>query len=102
MLAFIEYHFKDKSAKWADAFDIKESTHIVGHWMLVEMEFSITQDLDYISLNLEGNNTREPYVIDELLIRKKGAPDLFSTGKIGGDDYIIYNNYWIKKGSFSK
>lgn len=102
MVAFLEYHFKDNGWKSADSFDIKESTHIIGHWMLVEMEFSVTDDLDHVSVMLEGDNTRESYVIDELLIRKKSAPDLFSIGKIGGDDYIIYNNYWIRKDSFSK
>lgn len=102
MLTFIESHYKDKKADWADSFEIRQSRHIVGHWMMVDMEFSVTEDLDYISLIMQGNNTGEPYIIDELLIRKKGGTPLFGEGKIGGDDYVIYNNYWIKKSSFSK
>lgn len=88
--------------KWVDTDDIKQSTHIVGHWLHVEMNFEITDSTDLVRIYMSGNRSREPYIIDELLIRKLDDPALFSTGKIGGDEYIIYNNYWVKAESFSK
>ena len=92
----------DEKSGWVDRFDIKQSTHIVGHWMLVEMKFAVTDSTDKIKLFITGNRSKQPYRVDELLIRKADGAALFSKGKIGGQEYLIYNNYWIKNGSFSE
>jgi hypothetical protein len=101
IMCITEYEYNNGEVEWADSYDIKESTHIVGHWMFIEMEFQMTSDVKEVRVLVCLNNTKKEYLIDELLVRKTNGPPLFSTGKIGGTNYIIYNNYWIKEGSFT-
>lgn len=101
--SFVELTFKDgRDAEWADYFDIKQSSHIVGHYMQVKMNFEVTENTEMVKLVLSGNNTKEPYIVDELFVRKLDGTNYFDQGKIGGDEYIIFNNDWIKANSFSK
>jgi len=101
--AFVEVTYKDGSDPlWEDYFDIKQSSHIVGHYMQVKMNFKISENTDHVKLVLSGNNTKEPYIVDELFIRLLDGTNYFDQGKIGGDDYIIFNNDWIKAESFTK
>ncbi|MEX1002347.1 MAG: hypothetical protein WDZ35_09565 [Crocinitomicaceae bacterium] len=103
LMCFAEAQYRgDKKSEWLDTYDIKQSTHIVGHWMFCELNFTITKEMKIIKIIMAGNRSREPYILDELLIRKSDGAPLFSSGKIGGDEYLIYNNYWIKKNSFSE
>lgn len=99
--AITQFEYKGDSSDWAAKFDIKQSTHIVGHWMLVEMPFTVTEDVKKVNVYLTGNRSGEPYIIDELLIRKSDH-HLFNVGKLGGKQYIIYDNYWIREDSFAE
>lgn len=99
--AITQFEFEDDSSAWAAQFDIKESTHIVGHWMFISMDVKVTSDVKKINIYLTGNSNGEPYIVDELLIRKADH-HLFSVGELGGKEYIIYDNYWIRKDSFSE
>ena len=101
--SFVEASFKDGSdAVWEDYFDIKQSSHIVGDYMQVKMNFKVSENTDRIKLVLSGNNTKEPYIIDELFIRFMDGTNYFDRGKIGEDEYLIFNNDWIKAQSFTK
>jgi len=94
--------FDGDSSYWAASSVISQSTHIVGHWMLATMNFELTADVDTVKVFLAGIDSGEPYIVDELLIKKTDGPDLFSKGKMGGTNYTIYNNYWLREDSFSE
>ena len=103
LMSIVEFTYKDGSkSDWVSRFDIKQSTHIVRNWMQVEMDFTVTENVDEIKLFICGNDSGEPYVVDELLVRKTDGANLFNHGQIGGEKFIIYNNYWISEESFSK
>jgi hypothetical protein len=94
------YYAGEKEAEWADQYDLKESTEIVGQWLRAEMNFSITEEVDSVKVFVIGNGSRKPYIVDDLLVRKTAGPDLFGSTKIGATNYIIYNNFWLKENSF--
>lgn len=103
LAAFAELSYKSNGeTEWVDIDDLKESNEIVGHWLRGQLNFSITKDIDSVKVFLAGNWSRKPYIVDELLVRKVDDPAIFSTGTMGGKEYIIYNNYWLRSDSFQK
>ena len=101
LACFVEIQYKsDRGLEWADTDDLKESNEIVGQWLRGELNFTITEDVDTVKLFMAGNQSRKPYIVDELLVRKVDDPPLLSKGKLGGKEYIIYNNYWLWTKSF--
>lgn len=102
-LAVIEQSFKDgRDPVWCNQFDIKQSTHIVEGWCLVEMAFSFDSNMSSVKFMVTGNDSQEPMVLDELLVRKAGSPPLFKDVSIGETSYLIYNNYLLRMDSFSE
>ena len=100
--AVVDLGYEGDSSYWAANYPIAQSNHIVGHWMLVNMDFKVTEDVKTIKVFLSGNGSGEPYIVDELLIRKTDEPPLFNLAKMGRTEYIVYNNYWVKRKSFSE
>ncbi len=101
-LAVIEQEFVGDSAKWVAQNSIRETNLIVGDWAYVEMEFEITDTVENTKLFLSWNDSKQWLIVDELLIRKVGDNALFKTEKLKDEEYIIYNNYWMKANSFSE
>lgn len=99
--AITQIELENDSSYWAATFDIKQSTHIVGHWMFISMDVKVPENVKKINVYLSGNGSQEPYIVDELLIRKS-EDHMFNKGKLGGKEYIIYDNYWIREDSFSE
>lgn len=103
MLAIVEQTFtNDQAAEWLTTFDIKQSTHIVDNWCLIEMNFQVQPNLSELNILITGGGSGEPFIVDELLIQKENDAPLFRRDKQGDIPYIIYNNYWIKANSFSR
>ncbi|MFT4602204.1 MAG: hypothetical protein ACI857_002390 [Arenicella sp.] len=101
--SIVELTYKDGSkGEWVSRFDLKQSTQIVGHWLQVEMNFTINPNVEGVKVFLCGNDSEEPYIIDELLVRKTNGANLFNHGQIGGEQFIIFNNNWISEDSFSE
>lgn len=100
-LAVIEAKYvQEDSSAWVAQFDIKQSTLIVEDWCLVEMNFSISADVEKLNVLITGNSSQEPFIIDELLIQKQGDHHLFRKAVKNENPYVIYDNYWIKENSF--
>ena len=104
-LAIMEAKYvQEDSSAWIAQFDIKQSTLIVEDWCLVEMYFSISEDVEQLNVLITGNSSQEPFIVDELLIQKQGDRHLFRNyfkpQLKGGTPYVIYDNYWIKENSF--
>jgi hypothetical protein len=91
-----------KPSKWVAEFDVKQSTNIVGDWCLVEMNFTMSDTVEKVNFLLLGNNSQEPYLVDEFLIQQADGPAIYRTDEIDGEPYLIYNNYWLKRNSFAE
>ncbi|MBD3636207.1 MAG: hypothetical protein HUJ25_02605 [Crocinitomicaceae bacterium] len=101
LLTITELYYKDdQHPGWVDTYELKESNVVLRQWLRAEMEFTVNQNVDSVKVFVLGNESRKPYAVDELLVRKATGADLFSTGKIGGQEYIIYNNFWLKDDAF--
>ena len=108
VLAVMEEKYgEEKPGAWIAQFDVKQSTMVVDHWCLVEMEFTVAPDMEQINVLITGNGSQEPFIVDELLIQKQNDPALFRqshmlrTGVDGySRSYVIYNNYWLKTDAF--
>ncbi len=87
---------------WYDTFETSQSTHIVENWCQVSMEFEVSPAIEKVNILITGNGNGQPYYIDELLIQKQGESPLFRRTITNNQEYIIYNNYWIKANSFQQ
>lgn len=90
------------AAVWQNQFLISQSTHIVNEWCFVEMEFELSEKFESLEILLTGNGNREPFHIDELLIRPAQTNDLFRDEEINGVAYLVYNNYWLSTEQFKR
>lgn len=88
------------SAKWIAQCDVKQATVIVENWCLVEMEFTVEQEMELVNFLIAGNGNKQRFVVDEFLLQKQGERALFKEEQKGNESYIIYNNYWLKENSF--
>jgi hypothetical protein len=87
---------------WYDTFEASQSTHIVENWCQISMEFEVSPSIEKINILITGNGNGQPYYIDELLVQKQGESPLFRRTTTNNQEYIIYNNYWIKANSFQR
>ncbi|MFT6324903.1 MAG: hypothetical protein ACJAWO_002471, partial [Halieaceae bacterium] len=76
IIGVTEITLNSDSSYWAATSNIGQSTHIVGHWMLVTMNIKLTANVKSFRVFLSGNGSGEPYIVDELLIRKVDEPAL--------------------------
>jgi len=88
--------------EWVDRFMIRETNLVVNDWAFVKLNFSFNPT-DTVNILLTSGPSNELMVIDELLIRKINGLDIYKHGKINNskNEYLIKNNYWINKNSFS-
>ena len=89
------------SSKWIAQFDVKQSTVISGDWCRVEMEFETSPSMKIFNFLLTGNGNRQPFIVDEFLIQKTYDHPLFKRELHNKVPYVIYNNYWLDKFSFT-
>lgn len=89
------------SSAWIAQFDVKQSTVIAGDWCMVEMEFDVTAAMQTVNFLITGNGNRQPFIVDEFLIQKANNHPLFKEETKGKTTYLIYNNYWLDKFSFT-
>jgi hypothetical protein len=90
----------DKRAFWYDTQEISQSTFIVDDWCFVRLDIEISPDIEKVNLIFNGNGNGKPFIVDELMIRKTGKPCLFRRVMRGEQEYIVYDNYWLKADSF--
>ncbi|MBI3136286.1 MAG: hypothetical protein HYZ14_16545 [Bacteroidetes bacterium] len=90
----------DRKSFWYDEFPVSQSTFIVDNWCFVTLEFEVSPLIEKFNLLITGNGNGEPYYLDELLIQRSQGNPLFRRTKRGNQEYIIYNNYWLKADSF--
>ncbi len=100
--AIVEQKFKSGRGEWVAKNDIRQSNHIVGDWLLVEIPFSVSDSVESTKIILSGRKNKKWFIVDELLIRENLGRPLFRNEERGGDQYIVYNNYRLKKNSFSE
>ena len=100
--AVIEQKFKSGRGEWVEQNDIRQSNHIIGDWLLVEIPFTVSDSVESTKVILAGNKDKKWFIVDELLIRKAQGAPLFRSASRQGEPYIIYNNYWLRRHSFSK
>lgn len=93
------YSEKLDSTIWIAQFDMRQPNLIVQDWCLIEMDFTIDQEVDEFKVFLSGNGNGAPFIVDELLIHPQGAK-LYKREKRQGEEFIVYNNYWIRLNSF--
>jgi hypothetical protein len=101
-LAILEEQYSADSVLWVSEFDIKQSTVIVADWCLVEMEFTLSPEMQDFKVFITGNSSQKPFIVDELLIQKQNDSPLFRRANKDGIDYVIYNNYWLRADSFKR
>lgn len=103
MLAVVDQDFGgvQKSA-WSDQFDIKQSTLIVNQWCQVKLKFEWTDITEKIKVVLLGNNSKQPFYVDELLIRKIDDGPLMKRVMIDRQEYLVYNNDYMRANQFEK
>jgi len=100
--SYVEVVYNDgQEANWESPYSVFESNHIVDGWCFVEMEFELTDAVEKTNIILTGNGSEEPFIVDELLIRKNNGSKLFREVERNGVAYLIYNNHRIKEGSFA-
>jgi len=92
---------EDRKAFWFDQVELFQSTFIEDNWCFVTLEFEVSPLIEKVTLVLSGNGRGKPFYLDELFIHKQGDR-LFRRAKRGTQEYIIYNNYWLKADSFSR
>jgi hypothetical protein len=90
----------DKGSFWYDTREISQSTFIVDDWCCVQLDMEISGDIEKVNLIFTGNGNGKPFIADELMIRKTGKPGLFRRAMRGDQEYIVYDNYWLKLDSF--
>ncbi|MFK8045341.1 MAG: hypothetical protein AB8B72_07595 [Crocinitomicaceae bacterium] len=100
--AIVEQKFSSGNGEWVAKNDIRQSNHIIGDWLLVEIPFFVADSVESTSIILSGNKSKKWFIVDDLLIRKEGGRPLFKDAEVDGEPYFIYNNYWLKTASFSK
>lgn len=91
----------DRKAFWFDTFDVSQSTFVVNNWCFVTMEFYVSPEIEKINLLITGNGNGEPFYLDELLIHKTNQAELFKHANMNGVDYVVKNNYWVRRDMFS-
>lgn len=101
-MAVLEQTFSNGESSWVLINDIRETNLIIGDWARVTMDFEVTDSVVETKLFLPPNETKDWFIVDELLIHKIGEGDLFKEGSLGDKKYMIYNNDWIDVNSFSK
>lgn len=92
----------DRKSFWYDTYEVAQSTHIVEGWCQATLDFEVSPLIEKVTLLITGNGSGQPYYIDELLIQKQGESPLFRRTTVNDQEYIIYNNYWIKADSFQR
>lgn len=92
----------DRKSFWFDQAEVSQSTFIVENWCFVSLDFYVSPWIEKMNLILTGNGNGQPYRIDELLVIKSGQSPLFRRETKNNQEYIIYNNYWIKANSFQR
>ncbi|MFD1553059.1 hypothetical protein DNU06_12075 [Putridiphycobacter roseus] len=101
-MVVVELKFTSGKGKWVAKQDVRESNLIVGDWARVSVEFEVSDTVESTKLFLSNTHSSKWFVIDELLIQKVGDPALFKEAKVGEEDYLIYNNDWMNRQSFSE
>lgn len=100
VLAVVELNFENDSSAWVDQKDIRETNLIVEDWAYTELHFTINKKVKEVTFFLTGNNSKQWFVIDELLILKKNQSPLFKKAEKNGKKYLIYNNFWLLEDSY--
>lgn len=90
----------ERNAFWFDKQEVSQSTFIVNGWCFVTLDFHVSPLIEKVNLLITGNGNGQPYYIDELLITKQGQAPLFKRAALCNEEYIVYNNYWIRVNSF--
>ncbi|MBK9190507.1 MAG: hypothetical protein IPM77_02845 [Crocinitomicaceae bacterium] len=90
----------DRKALWFDQAEISQSNFIVENWCFVSLDFYVSPSIEKMNLILTGNGNKQPYRMDELLVVKVNQSPIFRRETKNNQEYIIYNNYWIKANSF--
>lgn len=92
----------DGKTFWYDTFEATQSTHVVENWCHITLDFEASELVEKVNILITGNGNGQPYYIDELLIRRQGESPLFRRITKNNQEYIVYNNYWIKADSFKR
>ncbi|MBL7898762.1 MAG: hypothetical protein JNJ99_09525 [Crocinitomicaceae bacterium] len=92
----------DRKSFWFDQAEISQSNFIVENWCFVSLDFYVSDWIEKMNLILTGNGNGQPFIIDELLVRKVRQSPVFRRETKNNQEYIIYNNYWIKADSFQR
>ena len=100
--AIVEQKFDSGRGAWVAKNDIRQSNHIVGDWAFVEIPFTVSDSVVSTKVFLAGNQSEKWFIVDELLIRKVGERPLFKSCTFEGEPYIVFNNYMLKRNSFSE
>ncbi|MDX1348999.1 MAG: hypothetical protein R3279_02065 [Putridiphycobacter sp.] len=100
--AVVEQKFKSGRGEWVAKNDIRQSNHIIGEWLFVEIPFEVSDSVESSTIILSGNRSKKWFIVDELLIRKEGESPVFKDEIRAGEPYLIYNNYRLRKSSFSE
>ena len=99
--AVVEEIYNDESKNnWSSTYAVSQSNLIVNNWCFVTLDFNVASDLNKINILISGNGNKQPFYIDELLIRKQNGPHLFMEQEVNGIEYIVYDNYWLRADSF--
>lgn len=91
----------DMKSFWYDEYPVSKSNFIVDNWCFVTLEFEVSQSIEKINLMLTGNGNGEPFYVDELLIQRS-TDRLFRRANRGDEEFVIYNNYWLRANSFKR
>lgn len=101
--AVVEKIYTDETRNnWGETYAVSQSNFIVNNWCYVTLDFEVDADLEKINLLISGNGNKQPFYIDELLLKKQGSPHLFSNREAHGVNYLVYDNYWLRADSFTK
>lgn len=92
----------DRKSFWFDEFPVSQSTFIVENWCFVSMEFDVSPMIEKMNLLITGNGNGQPYYLDELLIHKTDQNPLFRRTQRGNQEYVIYNNYWLRADAYTR
>lgn len=96
-LAILEMEYNDGTPpERLVEFDTKQTTVIVADWCMVEMEFSVPQNMERLNVVVAANDSKALLLIDELLIQKQNDHPLFKRVMKDNISYVVYNNYWLR------
>lgn len=99
--AVVEKIYADETKNnWSATYAVSQSNYIVNNWCFVTLDFEFEADLNKINLLISGNGNKQPFYVDELLVRKTNGPHLFATREVQGVKYIVYDNHWLRADSF--